>query len=166
MDFIKLMQKKVSKAAIGPSAMRSQGLFVVRKAQDFCTEKISLEKYGKCTSEEQFLELLDKDTERLKARGMKWGSARKAINLVLRDAAYNVYLRDEYKLARIESYLEIPLDAKVGKRLEILDSEAPKWTTIKALTPEKSSQYQKTAKRYAAKNKTKRVHLDVKFWTD
>src|SRR5687767_2834030 len=49
--------------------------------------------------------------------GKQWGMARKCLNLFLRDALYNFYLRDAYGLGKLEGVLEIPLDSHVGKAL-------------------------------------------------
>jgi len=63
---------------------------------------------------QDFSKLLNSWTRRLnkKLGGNRWGPARKSINLFLRDATYNHFLRLEFHLDEIECRLEIPLDSK------------------------------------------------------
>ena len=46
-----------------------------------------------------------------------WGTARKALNIFLRDALYTTYLSKRYGLPRAEASLEIPLDSITAVRL-------------------------------------------------
>jgi hypothetical protein len=41
----------------------------------------------------------------------RWGAARKFLNLYLRNATYNFYLRRAYRLDRVEHLLELPMDS-------------------------------------------------------
>jgi hypothetical protein len=79
-------------------------------------------------------------------------------------ALYNYYLRDAYRLAKFEPYLEIPLDSNVGRRLRKEDASLPPWRTVKGLTPELSARFQKAAAHIAKREHTHRVHLDVRYW--
>ncbi len=97
-----------------------------------------------------------------------WGVARKCLNLFFRDAIYNFYLRKEYKLAKFEKFLEIPLDSYVGHALhrQARDErrDVPPWRTVKGLTPEASAKFQAFASEIARRKRTKRLHLDVAYW--
>jgi len=98
-----------------------------------------------------------------KARG--WGTARKALNIFLRDAAYNKFLRDRFALHRAEALLEIPLDQLTAKQLrdEADDGELPEWPGVSHLTADTSAQFQAVAHRVAREWGIARVHLDV-YW--
>lgn len=45
----------------------------------------------------------------------EWGVARRALNLLLRSARNNDYLRGAYRLQRVETFLEIALDGIVTR---------------------------------------------------
>jgi|SRR5439155_11817528 len=97
-----------------------------------------------------------------------WGTARKALNIFLRDALYNHYLRSHHYLHRIEEWLEIPLDRDVATalRAEPEGAALPRWdgVKIKRLTPRVSRQYQRVAQLVADRRRTQRVHLDLEYW--
>jgi hypothetical protein len=73
-----------------------------------------------------------------------------------------------FKLVKFESYLEIPLDSYVGRKLTLLASgegmTLPPWDTVKRLTPELSANFQAVAGKVAKRKRTQRVHLDVFYW--
>ena len=107
---------------------------------------------------------LDRWTEELSRElGDRWGPARKALNLFLRDASYNVWTRARYKFEAFESHLEVPLDGKVMKAIQRESGVALPTVAVKRLTPEVSTQYQNTAQSLAEKARTLRVHLDLKW---
>jgi hypothetical protein len=93
------------------------------------------------------------------------GSREKRLNIFLRNCLYTTYLRDEYGLAVAEPFFELPLDSITGARL-VKESKGalPRWETVRALTTERSAQYQAAAARLAAKRGVARVHLDALWW--
>jgi hypothetical protein len=93
--------------------------------------------------------------------------ARKAINLFLRDAFYNRYLFDRFKLKRIEYFLEIPLDRIManGLREEYNgDKSLPPWPGLKKLEHKDGNKYQRYAITLANKYNMARVHIDMYLW--
>ena len=93
------------------------------------------------------------------------GTARKALNIFLRDALYTAYLRKRYKLERAESLLEIPLDSITAKRLHAeLGSKLPRWPGVRHLTEPVSDVYQEAARRVAVNRRIAPVHLDTYWW--
>jgi hypothetical protein len=120
----------------------------------------------------QFPQVLDALTEQLRRQLPKgathWGVARKCLNLFLRDALYNFYLRREYDLGKFEKYLEIPLDSYVGRELwlraENEGMHLPRWRTVKRLTGKVNAQFQAVAAEVAKREGTERVHLDLVYW--
>jgi hypothetical protein len=92
--------------------------------------------------------------------GLIRGAARKALNLFLRDAFYNVYLRQRFKLARCERCLEVPLDRIVADGLCQRRSEPlPRWPGVKHLTARISETYQRAAELEANSLGLSRVHF-------
>jgi hypothetical protein len=91
------------------------------------------------------------------------------LNIFLRDALYNYYLREHYDLARIEPFLEVPLDGSVGKGLYDLHkkeggTDLLPWRAIQGLKKEESDKYQEFARLVADAKRYARVHLDLWFY--
>jgi hypothetical protein len=79
---------------------------------------------------------------------------------------YNFYLREKYRLDRVESMLELPMDsyAAKGLRAEPEGEGLPRWSGVSHLTPETSAAYQAAAAQAAARLSICRVHLDMQYW--
>jgi hypothetical protein len=92
--------------------------------------------------------------------------ARKLLNIFLRDAFYDHYLRQPFHLGRAERYLELPMDSVIAKRMrkEARGYSLPSWRGVKRLSPGTSDQYQRIASRLATRQGTARVHLDAFWW--
>jgi hypothetical protein len=115
------------------------------------------------------LEVLDGWTDDLSGRlgGNLWGPARKALNLFVRDLAYNAWTRPEYRLADCEGELEVPLDGVVMAKIRGWSNKRLRTVTVKSLTPGDSAEYQAEASRYARdEGLDARVHLDLLLWGD
>jgi hypothetical protein len=96
----------------------------------------------------------------------RWGAARKFLNLYLRDATYNFYLRRAYMLDGVEHLLELPMDSFAATELHKLCErrELPSWKGVIHLTPEDNAAYQTFASKVAIREAIHRVHLDVRYW--
>src|SRR5947207_4582838 len=110
-QFLKVLQQRIASAAVTPSAARRMGpKGTVKVAREFLS-KVDLRHVG--SSQKNYASVLDKLTlgliRALPDGAKHWGAARKFLNIFLRDATYNVYLRDAYRLDRIENGLEVPL---------------------------------------------------------
>lgn len=123
-------------------------------------------------TQSDFRSRLDESTNSLTSAfpigGQHWGTARKILNLFLRNSRYNAYLSEDYRLAAIDQWLEIPLDAHVASNLHLRALEyqvsLPRWSTIKTLRPDVSDQYQALAQVVADARGTLRAHLDLFWW--
>lgn len=96
-----------------------------------------------------------------------WGIARKAVNLFLRDCFYNHYLREEYGLAAVEQWLEVPLDGVVSRAFcrEAGRGELPRWRGLGRVTPGDSVRFQEFAKWLAGRvGLQARIFLDNVVW--
>jgi len=167
-NFQRDLQRYIAITAIGPSALRSQGApGVISAAREFLAS-LPLSPFGTHDARE-FTARLNATTLRLQAAfprpARHWGAARKAINLFLRDACYNVYLRETHDLAKAEPWLELPLDAVGARELRrVLGRVVPVWPGLKHLPPEMSLTYQREASALAEQRQIARVHLDVSLW--
>jgi hypothetical protein len=117
-----------------------------------------------------FLAQLDRLTEELcDCPDVKWGAARKSINIFIRDAVYNFCLRNHFQLEKIEDQLEVPLDSFTTSNLRRAAQqgklpEPPRWESIRALTPADSRKYQELAACIARDRQIHRCHLDALYW--
>jgi hypothetical protein len=143
----------------------------VAKAARLFLASLPLRKFA-ASDENSFRRVLDEKTERLRQSlpdgARDWGLARKCLNIFLRDAFYNAYLRTEFGLSCAEPWYEVPLDSQVARRLERValregrHPALPKWTTLKDLQPTANDCYQAFALELAQQNRiTARVHLDL-----
>jgi hypothetical protein len=110
---------------------------------------------------------LDRATKSLARRiPLRWGAARKFLNIYLRNITYNFYLRRKYRLHRIEALLELPLDsyAADGLRADHEGNSLPRWKGVIHLTREANALYQDVARQVAKGESICRVHLDMKYW--
>lgn len=168
-EFLKLMQKRVAEAVIGSSTLRNQGTpGVIQTARNYL-KKIDISTF--ITKDEvKFQKKLNSKTNILKnkfdKKAQNWGAARKVMNLFLRDSFYNWYLCTEYRLDKIEKWLEVPLDKDVANGLRKVreGKSLSRWESIKKLILRASKKYQKIAKEYGDGKGIARVHLDLLFW--
>jgi hypothetical protein len=171
--FLKMIQTRTATIAIGPSTLRNQGKpKVVSTAREFL-QQLDLDGFS-ATTAARFEYKLEKETEKLRSTlpvgARNWGAARKALNIFLRDAFYSHYLRDEYRLAGIEWWLELPLDkySALGLRDDIaklkLKLQLPRWPGVKHLEVSVSACYQHAASLVAQRRKIARVHLDLSYF--
>jgi hypothetical protein len=179
-DFLNTLQKRIASGAVTPSAARNMGpTGTIKAARKFLADEISLIEVA--SSGRKYPALLDAQTSRLRRalpkrgkRGKHWGAARKFLNIFLRDATYNVYLRKAYRLDRIENRLEVPLDSHMADYLTTrvkelnLRIKLPPWGKVILVNKRTNRKYQEAAKAIArAEAKNERlnpVHLDVIAW--
>ena len=167
--FTKQMQYKVAVSAVPLSAVRAQGAGVLRASQNFLT-RLRLANIPR--SEMAFRQWLNRQTnallDQLPVANRPWGTARKVINLFLRDALYNQYLADAFKLNQLQRWLEIPLDGAVAQGLKRKAGRGnlPPWSGLKKLTRSESDPFQDYALFLANEARTHRVHLDIFLWLD
>ena len=172
-EFLEVMQKRIASGAVTPSAARNMGPEgTVRAARRFLGTKVKMNEVG---STRDYAKLLDALTSRLvrdlPKGAQHWGAARKFLNIFLRDATYNVYLRNAYRLDRIENRLEVPLDSHVAKelaktmsRLNLQAGSLPKWKSVISLDSSQNKKYQEAVRRIAKKEGIDPVHFDVIAW--
>src|SRR3954454_12802890 len=103
-DFIPTVQHKVAISAVPPSTFRGSEAGLVAAARDFL-QFLNLSQFA-VSDPKRFAARLNRVTSQLRSNlpreSATWGIARKALNLFLRDAFYNTYLRERFKLLRAE----------------------------------------------------------------
>ena len=162
--FLRMIQHRAARVAVGPSAARGQGgPGVVAAARGFL-RRVKLARFG-TANQRVFTRSLDTANRRLMAalpsRSSSWGLARKLLNIFLRDCLYTGYLSKAYGLQAAERFLEIPLDSVTAKRLRELAPELRRWSRVKHLDPKTSAAYQEAALAEAERKGMARVHLDA-----
>lgn len=170
-DLVAQMKTYVAYTSVGASTVRGQktpGL--VSSLRDRLGE-IDLGKFAR-VSESDFGSLLDAETESIRRQmpgGTRhWGIARKVLNIFLRGAFYNFYLRQKFTLDRLEHLFEIPLDSLTvaGLKGRSPKRSLPRWKGVKHLTEEASAAFQKRALEIASEQEIPRVHLDIYLWLE
>lgn len=170
---LRLLQERLGKSAIGASTARGMGpVGTIQAARSFL-QTCDLRSI-KANTPQAYRRRLDDLTEALIARlpvdAKHWGSARKFINIFLRNCAYNRFMCEAYCLDRVEAWMEVPLDSHVavGLKHDALEANLalalPRWKTVIGLTPELSDNWQSVAQAIAERGRIHRVHLDVRYW--
>jgi hypothetical protein len=168
-SFIKLVHKRVASVAVAASTVRGMGpKGTAAQARSFLA-RVNLKRFV-VASEKEFARVLELTTQSFcralpKAVG-HWGLARKLLNIFLRDAAHNRVLNRKFGLAKIERWMEVPLDSHVGKQLRAVPEgrHLPAWKTVVGLQPEVSEKFQIAASRLAKAKGLARVDLDICLW--
>ncbi len=167
--FIRLMQDRIAELAVGASAVRNQGAPEITRNARQTLKRLRLQSFG-IKTEREFKARLNRATrkilDQLPEGAQNWGTARKIINLFLRDVVYNRYLCKYFKLEQIQGWLEVPLDSFTAKgiRRNAARKDVPKWISIKGLNQTDSNLYQGAARDIARRKRTSRVHLDLWYW--
>lgn len=168
---IEYLRRRTAELAIGNSTLRNQGAPGVAKAARTFLSNLDLKSFA-VTSEQEFSATLDRATtaltQALPQDARNWGTARKALNIFLRDCLYNQFLCSYFAISHVHPWLEVPLDSQVadGLRKTSEGNTLPKWTTIKGLKHKLSDRYQEVAGKVAKKIGCNRVDLDIYFWRE
>jgi len=161
----------------------------MERAQKFLSNPRIIEKFSnsKLKNAKAFRRMLDKQTEALRvslplvknnngtSKGQYWGSARKFLNIFLFECVLNKHLCRYYRLAKLEPWLEVPLDNfvhidicedyKIIEKFAGCDLFLPRWKGIIHLTPNDNNEFQFIASAVARITHMERVHLDLVYWT-
>lgn len=180
--FCEWVLKRTAQTSIGASTVHGNPEGTAAGAREFLGNVGLLTKFGQCGNESVFLDLLNKKTRNLQAKlperpgGEKssWGLARKCLNIFLREAFYNRYLFEYYKLEKLEPWLELPLDSHVARGIKSRanDSRLGKPTAfpgVGGVTPAINKEYQDLAEQLLENCPQCKpfkfiVHLDLLFW--
>ena len=168
--FIRYMREYIANIAIGPTTLRNQGKLVTKKARNFLIKEktVDLSIFRKIKPS-QYPKQLDRWTDLLRKKKIKWGTARKALNLFMIQAFMNKYLAKKYGMNKFRNVLETPLDSQASKFLRKKAEEAgrdklPRWKGIKGLKQEDSACYQEFASDFSKREGIPRACLDILIW--
>lgn len=167
--FLRAVQSRVARSAVGASAARGRGNTGVVTAARKHLRRLNLARFD--ASPAAFRRALDRETKALLAalpKGARhWGVARKLLNIFLRDCLYTTYLARSFHLARSESSFEIPLDSITALNVKRAGARGalPGWPGVKHVTPALNDQFQRAAALEAARERLARVHMDAVWWS-
>ena len=166
LTLVRTIQNMTALSAAGASAVRGLGSPAAFRTACGYLSRLELHKFS-VASEYGFRRILDQETndfrDALPQKARYWGAIRQALNLFLRDAFYNFYLREQFNLPVSEPWYEVPLDAALVRALRKYDSgnTLSKWPGINKLTDSMSENYQLFALLVARENGISRVHLSA-----
>lgn len=163
------MQSYVAETCIGSSALRNQGgSGLIAASREFFK---SIDFVQIPSTQDEFDKWLGEKTRELllnfPVACRPFGAARKALNLFLRSAAYNIVLNRASDLDRLLPLLELPLDSFAANHLKTLYPSLPKkWIGLKYISSTEHTEYQQAAQKIAARGQVHRVDLDVFFYRE
>jgi hypothetical protein len=167
-DFIHFLKLRMARGAVTASAAQSMGKGTCGAARTYLAA-MPLKDFVR-SRRPGFETALNDHTDGLAEAlpGRQWGSARKFLNIYLRNRLYNRYAQEILDLTSIESWLEVPLDSHVGDGLNLYEQLARShgvkaWKSVVGLTSESSAAFQALAQAVADHHYSgiARVHLDV-----
>ena len=174
----RLLVDYIANTAIGISALRNQYPKedkAVDKCREYVKERIQPIDFFQALEGDAFEKYLDQHTAAIKAKTkLKFGSARKVLNIFLRNLAYNANLQRQYLKNHTDfisnhsvlNKLEVPVDSYVAKGL-LVAMKLPKnrWNGVKNLKdPKEHQDYQEYASIIATDRGVARPHLDLEFY--
>ena len=161
-----LRQRKmrIAELSVGASTVRGMPKGTVYAAR-MALKGIRPTSFSK-PSRDEYLKTLNYLTRRISnvLPEASWGVSRKVLNIFIRSCVYDSGLRRAYQLARIEPWLEVPLDQQVAAGIRACSGEdLPKFQN-KRLDWRVSLQYQDTARRIARRVGSHPIHLEACWW--
>lgn len=168
-ELLGAIQSRTARVAITASASRGRGNSGVVAASRNFMRVLDLAEFGRNPA--AFTRALNASTRsllsKLPRRARRWGTARKLLNIFLRDCLYSRHLCSAFNLARAEEAFEIPLDSVTALCLKRATGRGrlPAWPGVRNVTPSLSEVFQDAARVEARKRKVARVHLDAVWWS-
>ena len=171
-SWLEAVRGHLAASSVGSSTLRMQsGAGCVERARTFLRRRVPVDGLRDFSGEEfaRFLDAktagLARELPRLTDQCPNWGAARKVLSIFLRSCAMNRDLYRAYRLARVEPFLEVPLDRQVVAAIDRAGghSYAAKFS-ISGLNRRTCREIQEAAARVAARRGLFRYQLDVLFW--
>jgi hypothetical protein len=163
---VDLVLKWLPYSATGPSTLRGYETGTLKALREELAKITASDLRGFATSDEQaFRDRLDFHTQPLQkiSKNVSWGAARKVLNIYLRNAVYNHYVREALSLHLCEPFLEVPLDRLVGTALrkDPHGADLPVWKTLGDIQSQQNDEFQAVALKIADEKNLRRIHLDL-----
>lgn len=170
-DLLRNLRRLAASTAITPSTIQKMGPSGMAAALRRGLSNIDVS-WLHSDSEEQFASKLNDTTAMLMAEMsegvIKWGTARKVLNIFLIKYAYNRHLYEYHQISKMKRWFEVPLDSNVAAGLALdsvkLGVELSEWGTVVGLSAENSEKYQAFAKSEAERRKIFRYDLDSIYY--
>jgi hypothetical protein len=177
-EFYTAIYRRIAQVSVGPSSLRKQGApKVIHTCRKYFESQINLKTLiDVIRNKKGFIKFLNEHTLVLKNNlpdgAQNWGTARKGLNLFIRDVMYNKFVSDYYNLpSDLQSFnilldpLEIPLDNDVVTELINRNTiQLPEWNGIKYLIKRESDLFQEQASLIAKEKNIPRIHLDLEYY--
>jgi len=173
--FLVAVQKFTAIQAVSASTVRGQRKGTLKKIHAYLG-RLRLDRLAGMNGAD-YARWLDAKTgdlqKKLRGRNKRWGLARKAMNLFMRQCLYNTYLSRKFRLRGVQQHMEIPLDSKVARGLKehAGRGKLPPWPGLIGLKSKKNREdevyrkFQVHAKEYASRERLPgRVFLDNYLW--
>ncbi len=169
LSLLKKLKYRLIRISVSASSTRNQiGSGKIELIRTELDKILSLKKLSTLSGTNvSFSKLLDNSTNKLiNTTHIKWGTARKLINICLREISYNKYLRDHLKLTEKDLLkFEIPIDSHTYKYIvEKGNFNDFKWMGIINIKKEEHSAIQKCYQNLARIKKIAPIHLDIEAW--
>ena len=164
--FLQAVQGRTARMSVTSSSARGQGAGTVEAGREYLAS-VDLRAFG-TSGAHDFGRRLDEQTEELQGtlptETAAWGTARKLLNIFLRESLYTVYLAEAFDLQKAEFLLELPLDSITTDHLRGCEPSLPPFPGVKHLDRGLSDEYQRVAGAEARIRGWARVHLDALWW--
>ena len=165
--FLARVQNFTAQGAIGPSTLRNAGSARTVSSARAALTTARLDGF-RVRSRADFQHQLNRLTRHVRRAlpppAAKWGTARKATNIFLRNALYNTNLADEYGLHRLEPWLELPLGSYTVRGLRAEESGLPKMARLFARGLVAVRRLPRGSIQGRPASGRARVHLDMLWW--
>jgi hypothetical protein len=175
----KLHHDRIVNISISASAFRNQGDAGMMAKARSCLSSLDLNEFAHALKGDHFTQYLDSTTHKLwrsmKSHGGQWGTARKGLNIFLRDVLYSNFFFSNLDLrSHHGNQLEVPLDSFTGKGIKEewnridphIGKHVPRWRSVRSLSPKESAIYQEMAAELVKRGYAHltRVDLDLVLW--
>lgn len=164
---LEIYKNRLVNVSVGSSSLRNQGQKgIIKKTRKFLN-KLNLLNITR--NRNSFKTNLDIETKKLtKKSGVKFGAARKSLNIFLLQCSLDRVISSFYKFQRILDCLEPPLDSHTVKHLKSESKRngiiLPRWKGVKYLKGDENFEFQHFAEKIAKRKNIPRAYLDLIYW--
>ena len=164
---VNIYKKRIVNISVSTSSLRNQGGKGLIKKTRKLLIKTDLAKF--CKGENKFKNYLENETKRLTNNAkIRFGAARKSLNIFLLQSSLDRVLSKYYNLGKILKYLELPLDSYTIKHLKKEAKKRkyklPRWDGIRNLEEKSNALLQQFALKLAKEKRIPRAYLDLIYW--
>ncbi len=168
-QYLNQMKLRLIRISVSASSTRNQiGKGKINRIRTEINDLLSLHNLMyQIKDETDYLRMLNYATNKLvRKAGIHWGTARKLLNICIREFVYNSYLRKYLLIAESDLYkLEIPIDSHTYKYIVKMNKfKAFKWPGIIHIQSKENKTIQQAYVSFALSKNMAPIHLDVDAW--